>query len=764
MKIELQIDKEQNKIYIPLKNQWNILTPEEEVRQSFIVKLVNEYGYSLEQMEQELKVTTSDRGTGRASADLVIWKTKEDRLTKKTAFMVVELKAEKVGIREKDFYQGYNYATWARANIFVASNFIETKVFKVIEDELPLKLSRISEIPYNKDIQDEEKLNKFLTKTQVFKRDEFAKLLYQCHNVIRNNDKLSPEAAFDEISKILFMKIRYERNPIKHSIFSEKHFEEGELHYKTNIQPYLTGEDKNASYIEFLFRQTKEEFKTDELFETNEKINIKDSSFKQIVRMLEVYNLSETSEDIKGIAFEGFLGRTFRGELGQFFTPRTVVDFIIELIDPKEKELVCDPCCGSGGFLIKAFEYIREKIEKDIDEEKDIIKKKYLGENFENIENEEINKKVEEELLKLNEQLIISKNKDKNETRLDHLSRDCIYGTDANPRMARVSKMNMIMHGDGHGGVHHNDGLLNINGIFENRFDVIVTNPPFGARVDSEQKIQESDKYKDTLKKEYYINKYGEEYKTALKQVEENIGNSILSLYKVGQFSGLTEVLFIERCLNLLKPNGRMGIVLPEGVFNSANLEKVRKFFERKAKIILIVSLPQEVFLASKATVKTSILFMKKFSDEETKSINDIEKKIREKYNSKNEDLRKEIIEIEEQLSTTKNIIKDRMKEKKEKDADKKSLEEKILEWKEIEANFNTQKNKLKKELNSKIKENEKLMEIEIEKTIKNELDYEIPIAEIDKAGIDSSGKNIDNQLPILLEEFRTYRKNKEVW
>ena len=207
-----------------------------------------------------------------------------------------------------------------------------------------------------------------------------------------------------------------------------------------------------------------------------------------------------------------------------------------------------------------------------------------------------------------------------------------------------------------------------------------------------------------------------------------------------------------------------MGIVLPEGVFNSANLEKVRKFFERKAKIILIVSLPQEVFLASKATVKTSILFMKKFSDEETKSINDIEKKIREKYNSKNEDLRKEIIEIEEQLSTTKNIIKDRMKEKKEKDADKKSLEEKILEWKEIEANFNTQKNKLKKELNSKIKENEKLMEIEIEKTIKNELDYEIPIAEIDKAGIDSSGKNIDNQLPILLEEFRTYRKNKEVW
>lgn len=57
------------------------------------------------------------------------------------------------------------------------------------------------------------------------------------------------------------------------------------------------------------------------------------------------------------------------------------------------------------------------------------------------------------------------------------------FGTDANPRMGRTAKMNMIMHGDGHGGVHHNDGLLNVNGIFENRFDVIITNSPFGARV-----------------------------------------------------------------------------------------------------------------------------------------------------------------------------------------------------------------------------------------------------------------------------------------
>lgn len=627
-----------------------------------------------------------------------------------------------------------------------------------------MKLSRVAEIPHNKDIQDNETLEKLLTKTQVFKRDEFAKLLYQCHTVIRNNDKLSPEAAFDEISKILFMKIRYERNPMKHSIFSLKHFEEGETQYETNIRPYMTGEDKKASFIEFLFRQTKEEFKTDELFEDNEKINIKEGSFKQIVKMLEIYNLSETSEDIKGIAFEGFLGRTFRGELGQFFTPRTVVDFIVELLDPQEKELVCDPCCGSGGFLIKAFEHIRELVEEDIDKQKELIKKKYLGENLENLEDEEANKIVEAELLKLNKELVISKNKEENLTRLDHLSRDCIYGTDANPRMARVSKMNMIMHGDGHGGVHHNDGLLNVNGIFENRFDVIVTNPPFGARVDSEQKIQESDKYTNIAKIKYYTEKYGDAYKKALKQIEDNVGNSIVDLYKVGQFSGLTEVLFIERCLNLLKPNGRMGIVLPEGVFNSANLEKVRKFFERKAKIILIVSLPQEVFLASKATVKTSILFMRKFNATELEQIRIIEERITKEYDILKADILSEITNIDSDIERSKLIIKDLMNQKKEKDANKESLQAEIIDWKEIEANQKARKVELKREITKRLKELDKQMEVAIESTIKHEFDYEIPIAEIDKAGIDSTGKKIDNQLPMLLEEFKAYRTANEVW
>ena len=105
-------------------------------------------------------------------------------------------------------------------------------------------------------------------------------------------------------------------------------------------------------------------------------------------------------------------------------------------------------------------------------------------------------------------------------SRLDVLSYKSIFGTDANPRMARTSKMNMIMHGDGHGGVHHHDGLININGIFEGRFDVILTNPPFGASVGKDQYIEIDDVENDAKRIAYYKNLYGEEYEKQLKELQ----------------------------------------------------------------------------------------------------------------------------------------------------------------------------------------------------------------------------------------------------
>ena len=584
MTYEVKIEK--NKIYSFIRDKWLELTPEEQVRQGFVCHLMNHYGYKLEQMSEELTVSNASRGQGKARADIVIWKSKEDKLASKNAFIVIECKAENVRIRKEDYYQGCNYARWAGAKFFVTSNQKETSFFKVNQETIPTDLDEIVDIPFAKDVNNEKKIAETLNQLKKFERDEFAKLLQKCHNIIRNNDKLSPEAAFDEISKILFIKIRYERQNNLGLKFSQEEFEKEEKFYETNIKPGITNEADKVSYMQYLFRLTKQQFKADKLFEPNETIKIREYSFKQIVKELEKYNLSNTSDDVKGIAFEKFLGTTFRGELGQFFTPRTLVDYIVGLLDPEEGEVICDPCCGSGGFLIKAFEYVREKIENDIKQQKEKVKEQFSD-----------NQSAYNTLaIQLNDELSISNP----QGRMYNLSHNCIYGTDANPRMARVSKMNMIMHGDGHGGVHHHDGLLNVNGIFEERFDVIVTNPPFGSQVRDDVKITTED-LQDQEAIKQYINKYGDKYKDCL-LTEDDVGKAINKRFDIG--SKLTEVLFIERCLNLLKKGGRLGIVLPDGVLNGANLQKCRDFVEGKAKILMITSIPQDVFVAAGATVK----------------------------------------------------------------------------------------------------------------------------------------------------------------
>jgi type I restriction enzyme M protein len=207
----LKIKRENGKIFCPLADSWHIETPEEKVRQEYIKILVEDYGYSLDQMAQEIKVNNSQRGQGKARADIVIWKSKQDKIESKAAFIVVECKAENVRIREEDYYQGYNYASWAGASFFVTTNEKETKYFNVDKDYLPKELVEVVAIPTAEEALNDKKVKDILSKTKTFTRDDFTKILRTCHNIIRNNDKLSPEAAFDEISKILFMKIKYER-------------------------------------------------------------------------------------------------------------------------------------------------------------------------------------------------------------------------------------------------------------------------------------------------------------------------------------------------------------------------------------------------------------------------------------------------------------------------------------------------------------------------------------------------------------------------
>lgn len=501
---------------------------------------------------------------------------------------------------------------------------------------------------------------------QIFERDEFTRILTKCHNTIRNNDKLSPEAAFDEISKVLFIKIWKEQKTGE--IYTLEKFDK-----ENEASP-------TSDYYNVLFYETRNFYLADKIFERNERLNIRENSFRDILGALSNLNLASASDDVRGIAFEQFLGKTFRGELGQFFTPRKIVEFMVSVIDPQEGDLICDPCCGSGGFLIRAFEHVRDAIMRD--------------------------------------------NKGNKEERVKKLATKCVFGVDANPRMARTAKMNMMMHGDGHSGVHHHDGFLNVNGIFENRFQVILTNPPFGSKVSKKLLIAESDRFTDVNIIKEYIKEYGERYKQAMAQIEDNIGKSLLNLFGISKYTNLTETLFLDRCLNLLVPGGRMGVVLPEGVLNNKKLEEVRHYVEGRAKIVMVVSLPTDVFMAAGANVKPSILFLKKFTDSETakyiQMLTAIKEQVKEEHQT-------EVDDLTSKIKTTKN------------DEKKKKLRAKLRKVNE----------QMKKDTNRRLKET---------------LDYEVLMASVDKAGINSVGAECENELVDLLDEINKYKAHHQLW
>lgn len=599
MSDKIVIRRDKGKIWSPVRQKWLHETPEEAVRQEFLCTLVTEYGYSLEQIAEEYELT--GRGSAQARADFVIWRLASDRLHKKSPLIVVECKSNNITIRAQDYAQGDSYARMAGAQFFVTHNVRETKFWRVIHGTMPKSMEEISNVPHA-DASDKE-ISELVSTLKTFKEDEFADLLHQCHNVIRNREKLDPAAAFDEIAKILFVKVYVERE-LRSKRQRKNLFNVDYLDDQLGRHP-----------LNDLFKKTKEAYEDDQIFDEDEEIRLKPATGREIVKLLERYNLSDTSEDIKGIAFERFLGRTFRGEIGQFFTPRTIVEFMIRMIEPKEGDIICDPASGSGGFLIRFFEIVREQILADADAQYEEFKA--------NLETKSLSAPKKAEALRERfAEIRLSLDQRRVGSRLWNLANRCIYGTDANDRMARTSKMNMIMHGDGHAGVHHHDGFLNVNGIFDGRFDVILTNPPFGANVESSDVVPEyrEDDPANRAAEKRYKEEYGKLYTEAVAKVRAAVGKPIASLFELPASAHArikTEILFIERCLALLKPGGRLGIVLPEGVFNNPSLAAVRMFCEDRAYVRAIVSLPQATFLSSGASVKASLLFLQKFTNKE---------------------------------------------------------------------------------------------------------------------------------------------------
>ncbi len=585
------------RIFCPLLGDWLLAKPEEQVRQAFVLRLHEHYGYAFEQMAQEQRTQS---GTRSPRVDIAVWATVEDaqRSPRPAPVLVVECKAETVDIHPVDFYQGESYAraVGEPCEFLVMHNARQTEFYR-LRRGLPGEMIQINDIPHAADWGSTGRLDEIRKDLRAFSRREFQNLLHKCHGILRDNHKMAPGQAFDAISKVLFIKMYVERTGT-HGTFSTEYLDER--------AKYVSRRDEEAH--EVLFEDTKEHYQGDEIFAADDTLDISEATFRRLVRELERFNLSATGDDVKGLAFERFLGQTFRGNLGQYFTPRPVVDFMVDVLDPQIGELICDPAAGSGGFLIRAFEHVRDQIEAEVKAQKLEAKAEIEARGLPEDEEEEA---IEQAFAVLNRDL--DPDQEAPPSRLRQLSRDHVYGTDAEARAARTAKMNMIMHGDGHGGIHYHDGLVDVNGIFPDRFDVVLSNPPFGSTVGDDQIVGETEQTRgpsDPAIVKRARSRYGDGWEAAHRAFQATAKDGkrtnkqgdlpVLSLYDIGLGKGgqKTELLFLERCLQLLKPGGRLGVVLPDGNLNnpSAQWADVRRWAEGRARLMAVVSLPQDTF------------------------------------------------------------------------------------------------------------------------------------------------------------------------
>ena len=524
------LDEDTTIYYVAPDKRYKFTDPEEKVRAGYYVELIEQYQYPENRIDLEVTVP---RRTPSDLADIVIFQ--DD--AKVDPYIIIECKKD--GISELEFEQAIEQA-FGNCNsllghytgviagntrrFFNAKDFGARERVQNIIADIPVGYGEVQEWRYKKDDPNWD--------LQIVGRGELTRVLGKCHATLWQGGKLAPTDAFDELSKILFIKIRDEK----------KARHRGEP-YDFQIKTRETSKSV-ADRIKVLYQEAKT--RDPEVF--TEDVKVDDNPLFSVVNHLQGINLNKTDLDVKGIAFERFLGSYFKGDMGQYFTPRELVEFIINMIQPHHEERILDPACGSGGFLLYAMEYIQRQAFQYYEEG--------TPEHYNHWHN---------------------------------FAEKYLFGIEVNDAIARVAKMNMILHDDGHSNVIGSDALIDFDKFYDQNkfkkesFDIILTNPPFGASIKKEEKP------------------YLEDYKLGERRNSQK-----------------TEILFLERCFEFLKwGTGRLAIVLPDGILNNSSLQYVRDYIEQHYRILAVVSLPQTAFRYYEAGVKPSILFLQKFTQGE---------------------------------------------------------------------------------------------------------------------------------------------------
>lgn len=604
---------------IPQTKSYKYSDPEEKVRAVVFLQLIFNYGYPINLIQVEVQVP---RRTPNDWADIVVFNDDEC----KSPYIIVECKHKDVSEQEfiQAIEQGFGNANSLKAHYLVVTSIIK-KLYYNVADFKPMEriTNRIPDIPhygqddiasakyYKGGVDEDGNVREDL---KVISEDELTKIFGKAHQALWAGGKRDPSEAFDELDKIIFCKIRDERALRKKG---------------TPYDMQLFKGEKPAKLLERVKAIYKEgEKKEPEVFSSP--IKLDENEITTIVEFLQEVNLHKTDLDSKGRAFESFIGTNFRGEFGQYFTPRQIVKFIVDVLPITNEDRVLDTSCGSGGFLLYALDKIRKQADLMAEEgyfEKDSKEHYNYWHDF---------------------------------------AQNNLCGIEISDKISRTAKMNMIIHDDGHTNVINCDGLLDIENkkhedgeteeqriaidVFNkntiesktpkknfkpNSFKYIITNPPFGSSVKATEHAYMKN-YRMSIKQTDWLDSLITEKRSSSVRANQN-----------------TEVLFIEQCWKFLEPHGILAIVIPDSILTNSSMQYVRTEIEEKYRIIAVVSLPQFAFSANDANVKSSVLFLRKNTTDETDYIISIKQRIQtsvwESATAKNE-IRKLQEECEEKI------------------------------------------------------------------------------------------------------------------
>ena len=519
-------------------------TPEEtESVQVFAKQLVEDYNYPKNhiQTRPQFRVKARPSDTKKEyPVDIAVFLSEKKR--EDDIYIIIECKKKN---RKDGKVQLQDYLRFSKAFLGVWFNGEERLFLRKREKNGRVEFEEIPNIPqYRQRIED---VGKF--KRKDLKPTHNLKATFKAirnHLVANTIGATRDEVLAQQLINIIFCKIYDERFTKPNDIVS---FRAGVDEKPKNIQQRIVD----------LFKKVKVNYK--EILDDGDKINLDKDSIVYIVGELQNYCLMEVERDVVADAFEAFIGHALKGGQGQFFTPRNVVKMVVDILDPKEDDLIIDPACGSGGFLIESLKHVWEKVDK---------KGKEYGWS-----QDEINKQKQK------------------------LATENFRGIDKDYFLSKVTKAYMTLIEDGTTGVVCDDSLnaldwkRNTNQKIQlGTFDILLTNPPFGAKIPvcGEEKMKQFEigykwKFNEVAKKWVKTEK--------LKEKEE------------------PQILFIERCLSFLKYGGKMAMVLPSGVLGNEQEAYLREYIRKKGSVLAIVELPVETF-SPNININTSVLFIQK--------------------------------------------------------------------------------------------------------------------------------------------------------